>query len=137
MTKKRTSEFQSEKGAGTENEREDSSLIRRLVETGLAALVSTNESGERTIISPLTLPKEVINYAISQMDRTKSEVVTLFGREFKRFLDATDLSEVVVKALSQMSLEIKAEIRFKPTDEAPGIRPETKTNVRFKDKDSK
>lgn len=99
------------------NQGEKSTLIRRLIDSGLSILESTTEDGERIAIHPLALPKEFINTVISQVDRGKSEVVALFGREFKRFLDATDLSEEVVKALKQMSIEVKAEISFKENGE--------------------
>lgn len=92
-------------------------LLGRLIDSGLDMLVSTSEDGEKTTIRPLALPKEVISYFVSQIDRSKSEIVTLFGREFKRFLEATDLSEEVVKAMSQLSVEVKAEFRFKRGNE--------------------
>ena len=109
--------------AGKKTEPENPWSIRRLLDTGLAALVSTSENGEKTIVSPLSLPKDLIAHAFSSIDRTKNDMVGMFGREFKRFLEATDLSEVLVKTLSQMSVELKAEIRFKrsDSDEKPTI----------------
>ena len=53
------------------------------------------------------------NVVIAQLERSKGEIVALFGREFKRFLDATDVSEEITKALSDMTVEVKAEINFK------------------------
>ncbi|RJO70329.1 MAG: hypothetical protein C4523_05605 [Myxococcales bacterium] len=111
-------------------------LIRRLIDTGLGALIAAGEEGGRTIVSPLTLPKEIISYLVNQIERGKTEVVALFGREFKRFLEATDISEEVVKAMSQMRLEIKAEITFTKADEKneDGEGGRVKTRVRIKSK---
>lgn len=91
---------------------EGRTLLSRIIDSGLDLLIQTNEDGGKTTIKPFALPKEVISYFISQIDRAKSDIVSLFGREFKRFLEATDLSEEVVKAMSQMNIEIKAQISF-------------------------
>ncbi len=120
MTKKRNSDR--EEGSATDNspEIEDSPrLFRRLIDSGLGVLLNTSEEGEKVTVKPFALPKELINYLIGQADRSKSEIISLFGREFKRFLEATDLSEEVVKALSQMTIEVKAEVNFKRSDK-PG-----------------
>jgi hypothetical protein len=92
---------------------EGRTLFSRLIDSGLDLLIHTSEDGGKTTIKPFALPKEVISYLFGQIDRTKSDIVSLFGREFKRFLEATDLSEEVVKAMSQMSVEVKAQISFK------------------------
>ena len=103
-------------------------LLSRLIDSGLELLVSTGENNEKSGLRPLALPKELINYFFSQMDRGKSEVVSMIGREFKRFLEATDLSEEVVKAMSQMSVEVKAEIKFnKRQEDVPRLQLKTKT----------
>jgi len=111
------------------NSKEESGrrLFSRLIDSGLELLVSTGENNEKSGIKPLALPKELINYFFSQMDRGKSEIVSMVGREFKRFLEATDLSEEVVKAMSQMSVEVKAEIKFKKNEkDVPRIKLKTK-----------
>lgn len=88
-------------------------FLRRLLESGRAILVQPNEEGEKPV-GRFTLPKELINYLFNQMDRGKNEIVSIIGREFNHFLNATDLSEELKKVLSEMSIEVKAEINFKP-----------------------
>ncbi len=90
---------------------EDAGLIRKILDKGLGVLTST-EDNVRSIVSELTLPRELINYFVTQVDRTKSDVVNLIGREVSQFFQATNISEEVVKALSQMEISINAEIKF-------------------------
>ncbi len=101
-----------------QNEGSTSGLLRRLIEEGMGALKKP-EDGGRNYLSALTLPKELGLLFLNQADRAKQEIVNLFGREFSRFLDATDISDEIVKALSRMSIEINAEVRFK------SVKPET------------
>ncbi len=136
MSRRKVEDNEEKPNVPTHEEVESPRFIRRLIESGLGVLVSTNEDGERTAIRPLTLPKEIINILVGQIDRSKSEIVSLFGREFKRFLEATDLSEEVVKALSQLTVEVKAEISFKspPGDEGKKTRLSLTTRKKGKEK---
>lgn len=132
MSRKKTDESKiNDTGIKEENSRR---LFSRLIDSGLELLVSTGENSEKIGLKPLALPKELINYFFSQMDRGKSEIVSMIGREFKRFLEATDLSEEVVKAMSQMSVEVKAEIKFKKNEEnEPRFKLRAKHNKKDED----
>ena len=43
----------------------------------------------------------------------KHEIIVIIGNEVKNFLNASNLSEEVVKALSQVEVEVNATIKFK------------------------
>jgi len=108
-------------------------LIRRLLDTGLSVILPTGEEGEKGI-KPIALSKELMNSIFNQVERGKGEMVTLFGREFKKFLEATDLAEVVVKALSQMTIEVKAEVAFRRnSDTEKDGKPKIKSKVTIKE----
>ncbi|MEN9579677.1 MAG: hypothetical protein RJA70_2686 [Pseudomonadota bacterium] len=63
----------------------------------------------------LKLPKEALNYTISQLDETKNGVYRVIAKELHDLFERTNLSEELAKALSSLSLEVKMEVRFKPT----------------------
>jgi hypothetical protein len=69
-----------------------------------------------------------VSYLFSQVDDTKSAVVRGVAREFREFLEATDLAAEMQKALTSLSFEIKTEVRFIPND-AGGVKPDVKARV--------
>jgi hypothetical protein len=101
--------------------------IRRGLEKGLGTLRGTDHA-IRDLVSDVKLPKEVVSYLFSQVDDTKSAVVRGVAREFRDFLEATDLAAEMQKALTSLSFEIKTEVRFIPND-AGGVKPDVKARV--------
>jgi hypothetical protein len=101
--------------------------IRRGLEKGLGTLRGTDHA-IRDLVSDVKLPKEVVSYLFSQVDDTKSAVVRGVAREFREFLEATDLAAEMQKALTSLSFEIKTEVRFIPND-AGGVKPDVKARV--------
>lgn len=91
-------------------------LLKRVVETG-----TKNLSAEalRQLVGELKLPKEALSYTFSQLDETKNGVYRIIGKEVRDILEKTNLSEEIAKALSLLTLEMKMEVRFKPS-ETPG-----------------
>jgi len=87
-------------------------LLKRVVETG-----TKNLSAEsiRQIVGELKLPKDAIHYTFSQLDETKNGVYRAIGKEVRELFDRTNLSEELAKALSLLTLEVKMEVRFKPS----------------------
>lgn len=133
MTGRRTYGNEEKPSDRRPEEEESSSLWKRLADIKLGSLIDPTEVGERLSIKPLTISKEVANLVTAQFERSKGEIVALFGREFKRFLDATDVSEEITKALSDMTVEVKAEINFKrktPAEKAKGESGDSASNVK-------
>ena len=56
-------------------------------------------------------------------------------REFREFLESARFNEELAKILTQLSFEIRTEIRFIPNDQA--LRPSVKTRARIKSGDDK
>ena len=92
-------------------------LLRRVLVSGVGALFMTEE-GIRSLVKEMKLPKEVIGAVIAQADRTKSDVARVVGTEVRSFLESTRMREELVRMLTQMRLEVRAEVGFKPRDEA-------------------
>ena len=107
-------------------------LVRRTVTAGLGAAFAT-EGGIRRLAGELSLPKELAQSLLASADSTKDRVVEIIARETREFLENLNLNDVLVKTLTQLSFEIKTEIRFVPNDEAlGGVKPEVKRKVAVK-----
>lgn len=88
-------------------------LLKRVVETGTKNL---NAESLRQLVGELKLPKEALSYTFSQLDETKNGVYRIIGKEVRDILEKTNLSEELAKALSLLTLEVKMEVRFKPSE---------------------
>jgi hypothetical protein len=91
-------------------------LVRRLIETGAKNLTSEHL---RQMLSELKLPKEALSQALMQLEETRSGVYRSVSREVREILERTNLSEELAKALSLLTLEVKMEVRFKPSSMSP------------------
>jgi hypothetical protein len=101
--------------------------IRRGLEKGLGTIRGT-DTALRDLVGDVKLPREIVTYVFSQVDDTKNALVRVVAREVRDFLEATDLSAELKKALTTLSFEIKTEIRFIPND-AGGVKPDVKASV--------
>lgn len=63
--------------------------------------------------------------------RSKEEVVRVAAGEMRSWLDHLDLDQEIMKALSKMVVEVKSEIRFRPTEDGK-IVPETVHETKIK-----
>ena len=107
-------------------------LVKKTVAAGLGAALATEE-GIRKLASDLPLPKEVATYLLNTADVTKDKIVEIIAREVREFLQTVNLNEILVKTLTQLSFEIKTEIRFIPNDEAVGgVKPDIKRKITVK-----
>lgn len=95
-------------------------LLKKVIETGAKNLSSDTV---RQLLSELKLPREALHYTFSQLDETKNLLYRAISKEVRDVLERTNLAEELAKALSLLSLEVKMEVRFKPTS------IETKTRV--------
>ena len=86
----------------------------------------------RQLVGELRIPKEVISQTVSQLDETKQGVYRAIGREVHDLFERTNLAEELAKALSLLSLEIKMEVRFKPSNNTQTAEPSVATEVSIK-----
>ena len=63
--------------------------------------------------------------------KSKDDILRVATGEIRSWLDHLELDKELVKALSRMTVEVKAEIRFKPNDEGKLI-PEAKTEAKVR-----
>ena len=121
-------------GPNHEDERgEGGSLTRRLMDigadvmnralvTGVSAVFMTEE-GIRNVVSDMRLPKDVARGLIHQADATKNEMFRIIGREVRTFLEQSNMSAAIARALADTTVEIRTTVRFRPNDEG-GVTPE-------------
>ena len=64
--------------------------------------------------SEVSLPKDVVNFLLHQATNSKDEVLRVVGKEVRSFLESANLSAEMAKMLTQLSLEVKTEVRFIP-----------------------
>ena len=107
---------------GDEPEREGSragfvpEFMRKVAVAGLGALFMTEE-GIRSLAGQLKLPKEVLGYILGQAEKTKDEVGRVVSEELRRFLQSEKLRDELLKVVSGMTIEVKAQIRLVPPEE--------------------
>lgn len=107
-------------------------LLPELVKKVLEAGVSRSEDAIRGlggIVSDMRLPKEIAGYIFEQIDETKNGMLRIVAKEFRDFLEHTELADELRKVLTSLSFEVKTEIRFIPNDSAV-VKPEVKSTVR-------
>ncbi|MET0403188.1 MAG: hypothetical protein ABW123_12330 [Cystobacter sp.] len=90
-------------------------FMRKVAVAGLGALFMTEE-GLRAMAGQLKLPKEVLGYVLGQAEKTKDEVGRVVSEELRRFLQSEKLRDEVLKLMSGMTIEVKAQIRLLPAE---------------------
>jgi len=100
--------------------------VKRALLTGMGALFMTEE-GIRNFVGEVKLPKDAVNFLLSQAEKTRGEVTRVITQEFRRFLESETLRRELLKIMSSMTLEVKASIKLKPSGE-----PEVSGKVRVR-----
>jgi hypothetical protein len=75
--------------------------------------------------------RRAVSAGIEAAARGKSDIVRVATTEVRSWLDKLDLDTEIVKALSRMVLEVKAEIRFRPADDGK-LSPEVSGAMKVK-----
>lgn len=96
-------------------------MFRKVMVAGLGAVFMTEE-GIRTMVKDLKLPKDVVAYVVGQAERSKDELFRVIGEELRGFFQSPALRRELAKLLSDVTVEVKAEIRLRPDGEAPEVK---------------
>jgi hypothetical protein len=100
-------------------------MLRKAMVASLGAVFMTEE-GIRTLVKDLKLPKDVMRFVLGQAERSKDELLRIIGEEVRRFLESAALRREVMRLVSEMTLEIKAEVRLRPEGEGGALAPVVK-----------
>jgi hypothetical protein len=104
--------------------------VKKALLAGIGALFMTEE-GARRLARDWKLPKDLANFIGQQAQGAKDEILRLFSEEVRGFLESENVRREFLKALTEHSIEIRAEIRFKPAGEGQA-RPEITAEVKPK-----
>jgi len=104
--------------------------VRRVVLTGVGALFVTEE-GVRKLARDWKLPKELIGNMLGQAQGAKDEILRIFSEEVRRFLESEVVRRELIKALTSMAIEVKAEVRLKETPSGQVV-PSVQASIRPK-----
>lgn len=102
--------------AGPEGPGRVPELLRRVVGLGFSGLFL----GEEVVRKALgeTLPRDWVDFATAQSERTRRELIDRVAGEIGRTLDAVDLPELAERLLQGHAIEVTARVRFVPQAEA-------------------
>src|SRR5436309_15136535 len=89
-----------------------------------------SESQEESARGISDFVRRAVSAGIEAAARGKNDIVRVATTEVRSWLDRLDLDTEIVKAMSRMVLEVKAEIRFRPTDGK--LSPEATGEVKIK-----
>jgi hypothetical protein len=87
-------------------------FIRRAMAFGFTGFFATEEAMRRALGD--TVPKDWIDFAAEQSERTRGELSDRFAKEFGRILDQVDLVQLASQILEGRSVEVSASIRLGP-----------------------
>jgi len=90
--------------------------VKRRIEAGMETMLKDKRL--KNFVGELKLPKEIVNHILHQVDETKQSAVGIIGKEMRLFLEKTNLSEELAKLLTQISFQIKTEVKFVPNNDA-------------------
>ena len=92
---------------------------RRLIALGLSGVFATQETLRQAVGD--ALPKEWVDFAADQSERTRAEFLERLAGELARTLESIDLARVMQQALEGRTLEVTARIRMLPDPEGTGL----------------
>lgn len=95
-------------------------VFRRVLETGAKSLTAENL---KQAARELRLPKEVLHHLLNQIEEGKNSFYRAAAQEVRGFLERSNLSEEIAKALTRLTFEAKIEVRFRPNDASGEPRP--------------
>ena len=65
--------------------------------------------------------RRAVSAGVGAATRSKDDILRVASGEMRTWLERLDLDKEIVKALSKMVVEVKTEIRFRPTDDGKAV----------------
>lgn len=95
-----------------------SDFVRRAIENTVGSVQNSGNA-----------PREALEYLLKQGDRGRRELFRIVAGEVGDFLKHVDVAGEVVKVLTSVEVEFKANLRFKPSDNALKVEPTPDSDV--------
>ena len=87
--------------------------------------------GERIDRGIADFVRRAVSAGVGAASRSKDDIVRVAATEMRGWLEHLNLNEEIAKALSKMVIEVKTEIRFKPSEDGKLV-PEATNDVSVK-----
>ena len=100
-------------------------FVKRTVVGGIGSLLFTEEGVRRTV-ADLKLPKEMLGALMGQAEKTRDEVTGALRKEIRKFLNSDAFKAQLLDLLKGVTLEVKAEVRLKPSPEVLDLKMRVK-----------
>ena len=94
-------------------------FIRRALELSFASFFTTEQTIRRAVGE--TIPKDWIDFASAQSDRTRKDMTEAIAGEVARSIERIDLMDTLDGLFSGRTIEINAKIRLAPRDDEPPL----------------
>lgn len=114
-------------GLGARSSEAVTDMVRRMMAVGLSGFFTTEEALRKALGD--TLPKDWIDFAAQQSERTRRDMTEVIARELGRVLDRVDLAEVLAQILEGHAVEVTARIRLMPRDDGEPARSASPTRA--------
>jgi len=75
--------------------------------------------------------RRAVSAGVGAASRSKDDIIRVAAGEVRTWLEHLNLNEELVKALGKMVIEVKTEIRFRPSEDGK-LTPETTSDVKLK-----
>lgn len=75
--------------------------------------------------------RRAVSAGVGAASRSKDDIMRVAANEMRSWLEHLDVNNELIKALSKMVIEVKTEIRFRPTEDGK-IVPEASNEVKIK-----
>jgi hypothetical protein len=100
-------------------------------EAAAAPVEEERVGGERVDRGIADFVRRAVSASVVAAGRSKDDIVRVAATEMRGWLEHLNLNEEIAKALSKMVIEVKTEIRFRPSEDGKLV-PETTNDVTMK-----
>ena len=102
---------------------------------GADAPASEDRPSERIDRGIADFVRRAVSVGVGAAARSKEDIMRAASSEVKTWLEHMNFSEEITKALANMVIEVKTEVRFRPT-EGGKLVPHTTNDVKLRNSDS-
>ena len=114
-------------------EQEERGATRQDEEGAPEAVGDDDSTGrDRAIATGITdFVRRAVSAGVGAASRSKDDIMRVAAGEMRNWLEHLNLNEELAKALAKLVIEVKTEIRFRPTEDGKLV-PETTNDIKVK-----
>lgn len=90
-----------------------------------------DRAGERVDRGITDFVRRAVSAGVVAASRSKDDIMRAAAAEVRVWLDHLNINDEIAKALAKMVIEVKTEVRFRPSDDGKMV-PETTNEVKIK-----